>query len=99
MDEPTIRRYLSESRVAVLEIIDEGGVRDATDVARSWLGKRGSLSPAHAQRLPRIAGQLVWQLANLGWIERSTSAWVLTDLGRHARSIQQQQQQQQPAMT
>lgn len=87
MDDATIRRYLTGPRLTVLAIVDRGGAGGADDVARSWRAERASLSPAHVRRLPRIAGQLLWQLANLGWIERSGGEWKVTELGRHARGL------------
>ena len=87
MDAATIRRYLSGPRLTVLEIVEAGGARDADDIARTWLERRPSLPPAHARRLPRIAGQLLWQLANLEWIERSDGTWAVTDLGRLVREL------------
>ncbi|MBD3942918.1 hypothetical protein IF188_14575 [Microbacterium sp. NEAU-LLC] len=87
MDDATIRRYLSEPRLAVLGIVSAGGVRDAGDVASAWLESVSPITPAHERRLPRIAGQLLWQLANLGWIERSDDFWAITRLGRHARDL------------
>ena len=86
MDAATIRRYLSGPRLTVLEIVEAGGARDAHDIARSWLERRPSLPPAHA-RLPRIAGQLLWQLASLEWIERSHGTWAVSDLGRCVREL------------
>ncbi len=87
MDDATIRRYLTEPRLTVLAIVDGGGAGGADDVARSWCAGPASLSPAHVRRLPRIAGQLLWQLANLGWIEQSGGEWTVTQLGRHARGL------------
>ncbi|WP_345802204.1 hypothetical protein AAIB33_03665 [Microbacterium sp. AZCO] len=87
MDDATIRRYLSESRLIVLDIVNGGGARDSDDVARVWAERRTALTSAHARRLPRIAGQILWQLASLHWIERSDGAWVVTSLGLRARDL------------
>lgn len=86
MDDAAIRRYLSESRVIVLDIVNGGGARDSEDVARVWAERR-ALTPAHARRLPRIAGQILWQLASMHWIEPSDGEWVVTSLGHHAREL------------
>ncbi|TQM27370.1 hypothetical protein [Microbacterium kyungheense] len=87
MDDATIRRYLTEPRLAVLGIVSAGGIRDAGDVVPAWLESMSPITPAHERRLPRIARQLLWQLANLGWIERSDGFWTATTLGRHARDL------------
>ena len=87
MDDATIRRYLSESRLIVLEIVNGGGARDSDDVARVWAERRTALTSAHARRLPRIAGQILFQLASMQWIERSDGEWVVTSLGLHARDL------------
>ncbi|MFF2489020.1 hypothetical protein ACFVSU_21655 [Microbacterium sp. NPDC058062] len=87
MDDATIRRYLSESRLIVLDIVSGGGTCDGDDVARVWAERRTALTSAHAHRLPRIAGQILWQLANMQWIERSDGEWMVTSLGLHARDL------------
>lgn len=87
MDNATIRRYLTQSRLIVLGIVDAGGVRDGDAVASAWIERRVSTMPAQARRLPRVSGQLLWQLANLGWIERTDGEWAVTPLGRYARGL------------
>lgn len=87
MDDTTIRRYLSESRLTVLDIVNGGGARDGDDVARVWAERRTALTSAHSRRLPRIASQILWQLSSIDWIERSDGEWVVTSLGLHARDL------------
>ncbi|WP_203582061.1 hypothetical protein [Microbacterium hibisci] len=87
MDDATIRRYLSESRLIVLDIVHGGGARDGDDVARVWAERRTALTSAHMRRLPRVAGQILWQLASMQWIERSDGEWAVTGRGLHARDL------------
>ena len=87
MDDATIRRYLSESRLTVLDIVDAGGARNGDDVASAWIDRRASIAPTHARRLSRVSSQFLWQLANLQWIERVDGEWAVTALGRHARDL------------
>lgn len=87
MDESTIRRYSSDARILILDIIDEDHATDAGQISVAWQARRTSMPDAQAQRLPRVVGQLLWQLENLEWVRRHGEQLVVTGLGRKAQAL------------
>lgn len=87
MDDASLRRHLTAVRRLVLDIVHAEGEPDRDQVAAAWLRARPSLTAAHATQIPRMVGEVLWRLTNLGWIERTPDGFILTPLGEQARTL------------
>lgn len=87
MDESTIRRFSSDARILILDIIDEEHATDVGQVTVAWQARQPSMRYAQAHRLPRVVGQLLWQLENLEWVRRHGEQLMVTGLGRKAQAL------------
>lgn len=76
------RRHLNAVRRLVLEILAEGPLATRDEVAARWAERKPQLTPRHQDALPRMAGEILWRLENLGWVERADGVYRVTDSGR-----------------
>ena len=87
MNDATIRRHLSGTRVLLLELIHDGEGIDRDQLILLWLKRRPAVSERVAARTPRTIDQLLWELQNLGWVGRTGRRYGVTGLGERARGF------------
>lgn len=82
-----LRRHLTAVHLVVLDIVHTSGPVDPPEVARIWGERRSDIGPRHRAALPRMSGQILWRLDNLGVVERGAEGYRMTPLGEHARKV------------
>lgn len=76
-----IRRHLTGVRRTVLTIVADHGPISLDDIAVEWARQHPTISPRHRSALPRMSGQVLWRLENLGWVARRRDQYLLTAEG------------------
>lgn len=77
-----IRRHLTGVRRTVLAIVADHGPISVDGIATVWAWQHSIISPRHRSALPRMSGQVLWRLGNLGWVARRGEQYLLTVEGR-----------------
>ncbi|MEV8371052.1 hypothetical protein [Microbacterium sp. NPDC064584] len=81
-DAEFIRRHLTGVRRTVLAIVANHGPISLDDIAIEWARQHLTISRRHRFALPRMSGQVLWRLENLGWVARRGDQYLLTAEGR-----------------
>lgn len=86
MEYAVIRRHLSASRVAMLELVRESHPASRDEILSAWSHAFRGISRS-ADWNARAVDQLLWQLENLGWIASRDGGFEVTDAGQRALEV------------
>ncbi|MFS0733862.1 hypothetical protein ABC304_03665 [Microbacterium sp. 1P10UB] len=87
MDDALIKWHLSAVRMLVLDIIARQPGVALEAIVAEWIAQQPAMSPRHRAAMPRMTGEILWRLENLGWVEKRHGLFRLTDLGARARTV------------
>lgn len=79
-----VRRHMNEVRRLVLEIIADDPFIGVDVIVSRWAERKPGISERHRAALPRMAGQILWRLENLGWVAQANGEYRITELGTSA---------------
>ncbi|GAA1938342.1 hypothetical protein GCM10009775_33050 [Microbacterium aoyamense] len=86
MDDAVIRRHLSASRVAMLELVRESHCASRDEILSAWSHAFRGISRG-ADWNTRAVDQLLWQLENLEWIAGRDGGFEVTDAGQRTLEV------------
>lgn len=86
MDDAVIRRHLSASRVAMLELVRESHLASRDEILSAWSQAFGGIGRGAGWNA-RAVDQLLWQLENLEWIASRDGGFEVADAGQRALEV------------
>ncbi|WP_439591851.1 hypothetical protein [Microbacterium sp.] len=86
MEYAVIRRHLSASRVAMLELVQESHPASRDEILSAWTHVLGGIGRG-ADWNARAVDQLLWQLENLEWIAGRDGEFEVTGVGQRALEV------------